>query len=265
MKKKKYLFRLGAVLFASVLIFPYKSQAEINQGGNGTIRFDGEYKQEIRDPEHPTKIVDPGKSPVTKGDLRIDFVPQLDFGSNKISDQDELYPGNAQLFLDETEARGNFIQLSDYRGTGSGWLLQVRQETQLKNPTISDKELNGAVISFDQSWVNSTRDMKQAPIVSKEIVQINNIGETYNLAQAKTGTGEGTWSIIFGASIDNDNEKKHTLSERLDRTGERISNPQFNNKTVYQNSAVTLSIPGATKKEPVNYQTVITWILSELP
>lgn len=261
--KKISLILFSSIIFMGLAVyFPVDAEAVT---GKGTVDIEANYKQEVVDPENPQNSVDPGDSPKTSGDLRIDFVPQLNFGSNKLSTEDEVYLGNAQLFHDETGARGNFVQVSDYRGTGSGWLLQVRQETQFKNESTKNKELNGAVISFDQSWTNSVRSADQAPIVSKDIVSIDNIGETYNLAEAKKGTGEGTWSIVFGASIQNKNDRKNTLSPRMTPTGEPELDPAFENKPIYKNEALSLTVPGKTKKDAVNYQTVITWILSELP
>ena len=260
---KKMLPLCSSVGFiALVAAFPLDASA---QTGKGIVDIEANYEQQVVDPENPQEKVDPGESPNTSGDLRIDFVPQLNFGRNKISSKDEIYLGNAQLFHGETGARGNFVQVSDYRGTGSGWLLQVKQETQFRNESAKNKELNGAVISFNQSWTNSTRPENESPIVSKDIVHIDNIGEMYNLAEAKKGTGEGTWSISFGASIQNKNDQKNSLSPRVNPDGEPELDSNFDNKPIYKNEALSLSIPGNTKKDSVNYQTVITWILSELP
>lgn len=255
-------FSLSLLLFVSAA---EDVQAETSANGGASVGFDANYKQEVKDPENPENPANPGTSPTTSGDLRIDFVPQFNFWSNKISNQDATYYGNAQLFHDETGARGNFVQVSDYRGSAGGWMLQIRQETQFKNESTANKELNGAVISLDKSWANSNRDQSQAPIVSKDVIRIDNIGETYNLAQAEKGTGEGTWSIIFGASIDNGQGREDTLSPRLDMQGNPILDAAFNNKPIYQNEALSLTVPGATAIDPVPYQTVLTWILSELP
>ncbi|OEH80935.1 hypothetical protein BCR26_06600 [Enterococcus rivorum] len=244
---------------------PIVGFAESSVIGKETVRFEAEYAQEVRDPENPDVKANPGVSPVTTGDLRIDFVPQFNFLAQKMSSKDEIYQGNAQLFFGDTGARGNFIQVSDYRGTGSGWKLQVRQETQFKNDQAENKELKGALISIDQSWVNSTRSENEAPVVSKDIIHMDNIGETYNLAEAKQGTGQGTWHIIFGSSSDNNKGRKQTLSPITDSRGKPILDGKFENKPMVKNSALTLSVPGATKKSQVPYETMITWILSELP
>ncbi|EOH94986.1 hypothetical protein UAW_02065 [Enterococcus haemoperoxidus ATCC BAA-382] len=266
LKTNSVILQATVTIMILSFIQPISVNAEsLSHSDSGKVKFSGEYPKGIVDPEHPNKGVDPGPSPSTDGALRFDFVPQLNFWNNVISEKDQVYHANAQLFLDGTGARGNFVQLSDYREKGSGWSLQVRQETQLINASTKNKELKGSVISFDQSWTNSINSPSYAPNVSKEVIHINNIGETYDLAQAKPGTGEGTWSIIFGASIDNGQGKKDTLSPRIDQSGQPFLDSDFNNQPIYQNSAVSLFIPGKTKKDPVHYQTMLTWILSELP
>ncbi len=266
LEKNSTILQLSFVVMTLSFLQPLNVNAEpLSHSENGKIQFTGEYPKGVVDPEHPNKGVDPGPSPTTDGPLRFEFVPQLSFWNNEISEKDQVYYANAQLFLDGTGARGNFVQLSDYREKGSGWTLQVRQENQLRNESTKNKELKGAVISFDQSWTNSVNSAGYAPSVSKEVIHINNIGETYDLAQARPGTGEGTWSIIFGASIDNGQGRKDTLSPRIDQHGQPFVDAAFNNQPIYQNSAVSLTIPGKTKKDPVHYQTMLTWILSELP
>ncbi|MBO0439874.1 WxL domain-containing protein [Candidatus Enterococcus ikei] len=265
-KKVLTLSTLVLLSFGSGFLMSKTSYAESSAYlVNGTVEFDGEYKQVVVDPENPDQTVDPGTSPKTDGNLRIDFVPQLHFGSNKISTEDKIYPVHGQLFHGDTEARGNFIQVSDFRPNAAGWTLQVRQETQFKNNNTLFNELDGAMLSFDKSWVNTTGDLNKAPEVSKEIIRIDNIGETYQLAKANNDHVKGTWSIIFGASDSNPSGKKSTLKPKVDSQGNPVLDPNFENKQIVENSAVTLSIPGVTKVDPVSYKTVLTWILAELP
>lgn len=241
--------------------------AEAATGDMG-ITFDGLVDPNfgIRDPEAPknelTTNEEYGK---TTGPLRIDFVPNLNFNSNKIAEGDIAYSADALLFKDVIAPRGYFIQVSDYREARTGWSLQVRQETQFTNQSKKDSQLNGAVLSFDQSWVNTVNGAGQYPAVSKEVVRLNNIGETYTLAQAEKGTGGGTWSITFGASQDNKLGVSPTLKPRLDSSSKPVVDPINDNQAVYMNDAVRLSIPAKTKKEPGTYTTVLTWIISELP
>ncbi|EOL43588.1 WxL domain-containing protein [Enterococcus caccae] len=267
MKKKTLIIAafLGSLLFT---IGQTKSSyaKESSLSGDAEVELKG-YKEEnsiIRDPENPKVEVDPGESPQTEGDLRIDFAPKLNFSTVMISDENAVFPVNAQLFHGDTSARGNFVQVSDYRDDPDGWTLQIRQENQFKHVTKLGAELKGAVISFDQTWVNSSRDLAKAPTVSKEVIRMSNVGETYNLAVAQSGKGSGTWSIVFGASQENHNERPNTLEIRKDSSGKEILDPIFK-KPVYTNRAVTLAVPGATEKEPGAYSTVLTWVLAELP
>lgn len=260
---------LGALVCLSLggLAFPVVGQAETSiQTGGGHIEFTGETGDGlVKDPENPGTTVDPGDSPKTTGPLRIEFVPTLNFHANRITKKDAVYPVNAQLFHDGTSARGNFIQISDYRGEAKGWTLQLRQETQFQNTSTANRQLDGAVLSFDKSWVNSTQPDNLAPTVSKEVIRLDNIGDTYNLAEATEGTGSGTWAISFGASAENPKGVTNTLTPKVDTTGEAVLDENFGNQQIYENSAITLSIPGATKIDPVTYSTVLTWILAELP
>ncbi|MGX7150144.1 WxL domain-containing protein [Enterococcus ureasiticus] len=221
----------------------------------------------VLDPENPSEELplQEGTYGKTSGPLRIDFVPNLGFNSNKISAKDISYSADALLFKGQIAPRGSFIQVSDYRGNANGWTLQVRQETQFKNQNKENSQLNGAVISLDKSWINTSNGMGQTPDISKEVIHLNNIGETYTLAEAKKGTGTGTWSIIFGASPDNQVGQNSTLNPRLDNEGKPVTNPSLDNQAVYMNDAVSLTIPGSTKKDPGTYSTVLTWIISELP
>nr|WP_086349269.1 WxL domain-containing protein [Enterococcus sp. 9E7_DIV0242]OTP15997.1 hypothetical protein A5888_002211 [Enterococcus sp. 9E7_DIV0242] len=149
MKQKLFSVSLLALLSFGVSHSGTIAYADPSVTNHGVVEFEGDYGKDVRDPENPGTIVDPGPSPSTDGPLRIEFVPQLGFGQNKITKGDRLYEANAQLFFGDTNPRGNFIQVSDYRGTGGGWTLQVRQETQFQNANTLNNELKGSVISFD--------------------------------------------------------------------------------------------------------------------
>lgn len=267
MKSKKIvLVVLPAVLLATGICRSDQAYAEDLSGG-AVLEIKGKEDQHygVQDPENPEKEVDPGTVAKTEGDLRIDFVPQLNFSSNKISKEDASYYVNAQLFKENIGARGTFMQVSDYRENASGWTLQVRQESQFKDLSDETNQLKGAIISFDKSWTNTYNGTGQPPVVSKEVIHLNNIGDTYNLAEAKKGTGEGTWNIIFGASADNKDGQTPTLSPLLDEKNQPVTDAAFGDQPVYKNSAVRLSIPASSEKKAGNYSTVLTWIIAELP
>jgi len=257
------LVSLSALFIGGFAMTGWADSDSVSNGGH--VTFEGELITGPVDPENPGTPVDPGESPSTTGDLRIDFVPQLNFHANKITNKDVTYPVNAQLFHDGTAPRGNFIQITDLRSEATGWTLQLRQETQFQNTGTVNSQLDGAVLSLDDAWVNSTREASLAPTVSKEVIHLDNIGATYNLAEASAGKGAGTWLISFGASSTNPKGLDSTLTPKVDAKGNAVLDSTFENQQIQENSAITLSIPGATKIDPVTYTTVLTWVLAELP
>ncbi|EOL50470.1 WxL domain-containing protein [Enterococcus caccae] len=268
MQKKNWLLVLlfFSISFVSSLA-PSSAQAESQDQGDMDISFKGmlDPGYGILDPEHPEKTLNPGVDyGKTSGPLRIDFVPNFQFGRSAINLSNMSYSANALLFEGEIAPRGQFIQISDYREGQTGWSLQVRQDTQFTNIKDSKTQLDGAVLSFDNSWVSTRNGASRQPDVSKEVIRLDNLGETYTLAHSPKGTGNGTWSIVFGASKDNPEDESGTINPRLDKNGNIISDPQ-ENQALYMNNAVRLSLPGKTKKKPGTYATVLTWIISELP
>jgi hypothetical protein len=236
--------------------------------GKGTIEYTGEVPKTPVDPENPEKPVDPGPGPSTDGLLRFDFAPTLNFGSNKITETNRNFYVNAQLFHDGPSARGNFLQITDSRAESLGWTLQVRQEYQFKNDVIQEdgeKELKGAVLSFDKTWANTAYTQEKSPQISKDIIQLNAQGTTFPVASAETGQGRGTWIISFGASKENNHDQPNTLFPKLDEKNQPILDENFENQEVYGNQAIFLSVPDGVKIHPVQYQTELTWILAELP
>ncbi|MEI5994538.1 WxL domain-containing protein [Candidatus Enterococcus mansonii] len=236
--------------------------------GHGAVEYTGEYPKEPVDPENPEKPVNPGPGASTDGELRFDFAPTLNFGKNKITEANRNFYVNAQLFHNGPSARGNFLQITDSRAERSGWTLQVRQEYQFKNDVIQEekeKELRGAVLSFDKAWANSAYTQEKAPQLSKDIIQLNAQEITFPVASADQGQGKGSWIISFGASDENKHEQTPTLFPKVDEKNQPILDEQFENQQVYGNKAIFLSVPDTVTIHPVQYQTELTWILAELP
>lgn len=266
MKKNHWILSL-VFLTAGLMGASLSVYAETKEAGEMGISFQGlvDPNYGIVDPENPKNDLKPeGDYGHSIGPLRIDFVPNLSFSRNKITADEASYAADALTFHDTLACRGQFIQVSDYREKQTGWSLQVRQETQFTNQKKADSQLDGAVLSFDNSWVNTRNGTSQPPDVSKEVIRLSNIGETYTLAKAGKGTGGGTWSVSFGTSMDYE-DATSTVKPRLDEQGKAITDASKNNQAVFMNQAVRLTIPSGTKKEAGTYKTVLTWIISELP
>lgn len=199
------------------------------------------------DPEKPVTPIDPtdptGTNPGTSGPLSIDYASSLDFGQNKITNKNETYYANAQTFAEmKSEYRGNYVQVTDNRGTNSGWALNLKQEGQLTSETAKQyKELTGAQISLGASVASSISEGVLSPVVTN--VQLDPEGANSVIMLAKEGSGAGTWVDYFG----------------------KAEEMTIDGKIVQKNKSVTLEIPGKTPKEAVKYTTKLTWSLTDVP
>lgn len=268
MKAKRFLSSFLLILTAASLTLVVNqgevSASSLDQGGSVTVT--GRGTTDPVDPETPGEEVNPGEDNSTTGALRFDFVSSLDFGDAKITDSNRIFYARGQLFHSDTPARGSYIQITDERENADGWTLQVKQNYQFRNDVVqesSEQELTGAVLSFDKGWANAINTSKM-PTVTRDTINISNINNSYEVARAASGNGYGTWTIEFGASGSNQNDQGNTLTPLVDETGAPIMDELYQ-KQAYQNSAISLTIPDATKIYPVQYETELTWLLAELP
>ncbi|WP_239256615.1 WxL domain-containing protein [Listeria ilorinensis] len=204
------------------------------------------------DPNNPVNPYDPSTDDHepedgTAGPLSIDFASSLDFGKNKISSADQTYYAEAQYYWndahndkDTTNPRPNYIQVSDKRGTNAGWTLNVKQEGQLKNATADNGTLTGAEIKLTNGTAKSS-GTATAPVTYD--VTLDPSGASSKVMDAKDGVGAGTWVDAFGS----------------------ISDVEVEGETVKKNTAITLTIPGATPKDAAKYSTKLTWTLTDVP
>lgn len=215
------------------------------------------------DPENPEKPVDPNKpTKPPKGSLRIDFVSDLDFGRVKIDDKNRQFNAKAQLFKDDTEARGQYIQITDVRSESTGWTLMMEQKNQFV--TDDGDELIGSVLSYDNAWANASHMTDEIkPDVTRETLSLVP-NESVIVAQAERNKGWGVWTIEFGGAIGNGYSQKETLYPLEDDNGNPIINSEFN-KPEFGNRAVSLSVPGTTNILPKQYKTEIIWTIAKLP
>lgn len=255
------------LILAGLTLYSPSAHATANSlGQTGDVTVKGSSISNPIDPENPDDIADPGEGPSTDGPLRIDYVSSLDFGRAQLTDSDRTYPALAQQFLGDTGPRGSYIQITDQRTVSTGWTIQVKQNHQFRNTVIQEageQALTGAVLSLDKGWANSN-STSGSPTVTRETIALNSIGTAYELASATAGNGRGVWTIAFGASETNSNQLENTLSPALDAAGNPVID-EFSGKPAYHNSAISLTIPNATKIYPVQYATELTWILAELP
>jgi len=208
------------------------------------------------DPDKPVNPVDPtdpdGPKPGTDGPLSIDYASSLDFGVNKISNKTEIYYARAQKFANDDGTasdvvRPNYVQISDNRGNNAGWTLQVKQNGQFTNKDTLNKTLTGSAITLTSPVVKSNAKNVTAPTATAEI-NLDPNGAQTTVFSAKKDAGAGTWVNAWG-------------------TASKATEKDENNKDVDAdiNKEVSLTVPGATPKDAVNYSTTLTWSLSDTP
>ena len=119
------------------------------------------------------------------GEFSIDFVSSLDFGTNEISNQNQVYFAQAQRYYKSTLVTPNFIQITDNRGTLKGWTLKVYEKEQFKAEEYSQyQELKGAALSFHKPILVTNNNAQQP-----QAYEVGNLvpGVETLVAQAKVG------------------------------------------------------------------------------
>ncbi|MDG4588715.1 WxL domain-containing protein [Enterococcus faecium] len=157
--------------------------------GKSTAKI-GLTKQDPDNPVGPIDPIDPDDNPPSNdptgntGDLRIDYISNIDFGTQTISGKTETYIAEKPASLTES-------QVSDLRGTGAGWHLQVNYDTEKPGFTSEDKTLSGAELTLPSGTAKSVADNKATPPATSEVV-VNNAAQ--NIMTATANTGLGTWA-----------------------------------------------------------------------
>ncbi|MEK4199889.1 WxL domain-containing protein [Cytobacillus sp. FSL K6-0265] len=251
---KKYIKVLSSTALASVLLIGGALSA-VADGAEyesiGTVKFKPYTGiTEPVDPNNPDEEVKPenpdGSDPNagTNGPLSIDFASSIHFGENEISNMDQTYYADPQkINITDTEGnvtqelRSNYVQISDNRGSNAGWTLKVKQEGQFTNDNTLNATLTGAQISMIDGNAVTNMTNVTAPVTTDITLDPNGAESLVMTATDKAGAGK--WLDVFGQVEEVNGELKNT--------------------------AITLSIPGSTPKDAVEYSTKLTWILTDSP
>ncbi|MBA3925591.1 WxL domain-containing protein [Listeria rustica] len=226
--------------FTTAFAIPSNAAEVGSLNSNSTVQFevqDGSVTNPPVNPLDPNKPVDPGTTdPGTSGPLSIDYVSSFDFGTQVISGETQTYNAKLDSMTVDGTATDvpNNVQVTDNRGSNSGWELTVAQNGQLQDGTA--RALEGAEVKINNATAVTRSDSTiTAPTVASSIT-LNPDGTSAMVMNAEADQGMGHWVDNFGA----DN------TEAAD--------------------AVTLTVPGATAKYADSaYETTLTWTLSDTP
>lgn len=239
---------VGMVTVLGLLtMLPVAAQAEdgASYSSNGQITFEpntdptNPVDPTNPDPEKPITPVDPtdpnGPNPGTNGPLSIDYASSLFFGTQKITSKTEVYYAETQKYLDANDAEQegpNFVQVTDNRGTESGWTLKVKQNGQFK--TAEDQELTAAQIRLNNGSV-ATASQSAQPSNIQASIQLDPNGAESLVMSAQDGEGAGTYLMRWGNSV------------------------------AAAAESISLEVPGSTTKYATQYDTTFTWLLTDTP
>ncbi|EAF5052508.1 WxL domain-containing protein [Listeria monocytogenes] len=266
------LLALGLIV-ALVLSGDFASAAtSVTQDSKGIVKFDKSTTPDPDpvnpDPVDPDPVIpDPTDPPVGTDGLWILAVSDWDFGTHNVS---SLSSGALNVHAaDDTistyvDANGNgqqdlpgevsvtkkvtpYAQISDVRGTNTGWTLSVTGSA-FKDSSTPAKTIPGAELTIPKSTVSSATSTAQAPTGYDSVTISMTGGAAVPVMAAKdmqTATptnfnddqGMGTWTDSFG-------------SQAVSATD--TSKPK-------------LSIPKNVVVADGTYQSTLTWTLSDTP
>lgn len=249
---------LGAMAAAPLTTFAAEGAGGVYHS-DGTVEFipntDPTDPVDPTDPEKPVDPTDPedpnGPEPGTNGPLSIDFASNLNFGKQKITSTDEVYLAAAQQFFNVDE-NGNhvgdaqygpdYVQVTDNRGTESGWKLTVTQDAQFID--TNTHELTGATIKLKNANIQTVSASEKPSVEGQDVVLVP--GTASNVMIAATGQGAGTYLNDWG-------------------TKDNLVEVEEDGNTVQKTNSIELAVPGATTKYADKYTTQLTWTLSDVP
>ncbi|EAE8119498.1 WxL domain-containing protein [Listeria monocytogenes] len=266
------LLALGLIV-APVLSGDFASAAtSVTKDSKGIVKFDKSTTPDPDpvnpDPVDPDPVIpDPTDPPVGTDGLWILAVSDWDFGTHNVS---SLSSGALNVHAaDDTistyvDANGNgqqdlpgevsvtkkvtpYAQISDVRGTNTGWTLSVTGSA-FKDSSTPAKTIPGAELTIPKSTVSSATSTAQAPTEYDSVTISMTGGAAVPVMAAKdmqTATptnfnddqGMGTWTDSFG-------------SQAVSATD--TSKPK-------------LSIPKNVVVADGTYQSTLTWTLSDTP
>ncbi len=185
-KLKKFLTAsavAGVLLGATTLARDVYAVGSYNS--NATITFNEPNDSvEILDPADPSQSLTPkpgeGKTGDT-GPLTLDYVTNLDFGTHAVSIAEQTYTA--------TNDPQPFTQVTDRRGTSTGWTLTVQAASFRSG---GEDTLPGASLTFENGTAVSNLNGLNAPQVNNPI-NVTTGGNAVNVTVANVGQGRGTW------------------------------------------------------------------------
>ncbi|APB32042.1 WxL domain-containing protein [Vagococcus teuberi] len=247
---KKQLSLLSTIFLGSVLISTVGTNvslaaptAEVDSNATlkavaGTEPVKPVNPTDPKDPSKPGPIqpADNGNEISQTGPLQINYLSNLNFGDD-ISITSKTVTANVK---DEST---RFFQISDLRGTGAGWDLNVKLGDFLpESGGTTEDVIKGASITFKNGVARTSNDINaqgtddNPATVPSELVLSSGSASVSKMMSAEAGNGRGTWIAAF------------------DKPASEVDN-----------SNITFSAPTNNISANTNYTAKLTWQLVDSP
>lgn len=245
--KKKIISTFGLIILTSVAGMSVLAEdatttatvtleANSGTGGDGNTTDpggEGEVTPPAPGEDGDGGVVNPGQTTP----LKLGLLTAFNFGHIQMDGNTKSYSALLpEVMIDGTlKERPNFIQVSDHRGTNTGWHVTAQLSQQFTN---GESTLSGSDITLTNGWASpQSEDMLeyQPTVVQGAVITEE---DATLIANATTENGMGTWSVLYGS---------------LDGTKGNAS------------SSVFLTIPGKVKKTTGSYQAKVLWTLNDTP
>lgn len=260
--KKNQLFVCGTLLVSLTLAGGYSANAEqsydVDGSGNsratadGTITFSGDDDDTVPSPDNPEVPVKPDKPNPEPGDLKIVYVPNFDFGTQKKNSYGVEAMAKTVEVTKEDSSKVQaipFVTTKDMRtDRGKGWVLSCKAGT-FTNKDNASKTIPSAYVTLDKAHyagdTSSNAGTGVYPLVSNTTSIKLATGTTTEVASASTtknaGQGLGLYSLGFGEA-----------TTALDA----------NNQSVSVSDGVKFHLPANTAVDDTTYTANFVWTLT---
>ncbi|MBC1307728.1 WxL domain-containing protein [Listeria booriae] len=189
MKLATKILAIGAITFATLTGASTFAHAD-TATSTGKIKFASDDSSvtplDPTNPDNPTPAIPDPSDPTNPGTgntgaLTIDFLSNIDFGDQKISNSTQTY---------KALNKNPYIQVTDKRGTGDGWVLTA-VATNFKD---NAKVLKGAQMSFKNGQVRTKADNQSAAPTASDITLNSNAQTVFSAGE---NAGMGTWLDVY--------------------------------------------------------------------
>ncbi|MCZ2492221.1 WxL domain-containing protein [Dellaglioa carnosa] len=209
------------------------------------------------DPSKPVKPINPGTP--TTGDLRMDYISNLHFGSHEVSGSSQVYYADFDQVADltghrdpvtggwVTDSLGSYREVPNYaqvtNNTGGNWALDVSNSQFIG--LNSKKTLKG--VSLRLKDLTSRNADPDATLTTSKNADLQGDGKSQSITNTTGESNAGTWTFSMG-----------------DMTPLRPD--QKPDPALKGNMSVQLVVPGSTEKVAgETYVSTLNWTLVAAP